>query len=217
MSPDYYLQSKGPANYSCHSVHIDGLLLGTFFITLLLPVALHFSNIIFISIRIILLTVFQRATATLKLFSRLCEIFSEIRQLQPVQQEHIAKLDNLRKQQKDQIAPPLEDFLHQATQQIQLASTTEELKHLEYCQATINEQQLILQHSPTVHLTPVSNIPVTKSDCALLEFINGEDRYMKFINQDLTFLLPSKINQPFKFNDQITNSDKKDIDKRKLV
>ena len=168
-------------------------------------------------IQIISFTVLRRATATLKLFCGLCEIFSEIRQLQPVQHEHIAKENNLRKQLKDQTAPPLEDFLHQAIQQIQFASTAEELKHIEYRQATINQQQLILQHSPTVHLTPVSNIPVAKSDCALLEFINGEDCCMKFINQDLTFLLPSEINQQFKFNDQTTNPHKKDTDKRKLV
>ena len=107
---------------------------------------------------------FQRTTAALQLLCGLYEIFSKICLLRPVQQEHIAEFDNQKKQRKDQTAPPLEDSLQLMTQQIQLASTAEELKHPEYCQATINEEQLILLPSPTVHLTPVSKIPVAKSD-----------------------------------------------------
>ena len=103
------------------------------------------------------------------------------------------------------------------TQQIQLAATAEELKQPDHYQATINKQLQILLPSSSVNLTPVSDIPVAKSDRALLEFINGEDRCTKFINQDLTFLQPSEINHLFRFDERNTNPHQKAQDQRKLV
>ena len=137
MSLDYYFQSRGPAKHPSNTVNIDDVLLGTFFISLLIPIVLHFLDTIYIFIRIISLTVFWRATTTLKVFGGLWEIFSKIHQLQPVQHEYIANSNNLMKLQKNQTAPPSEDFLYQATQHKQLASTAKQLQQIEYCQCHV--------------------------------------------------------------------------------
>ena len=217
MSSDYYSQSKGPASDSNNSIQMDGLLLRIFCIVLLSPVALHFLDTIFSYTRTILLILVWRLTTGLNLLCGLYDIFRKLWWLQPVQQKHTVKFCNKNKPRKDQTAPPSEDFLQLAVQQIQFTSSIEELKHPLQYQATIQEQQLMLLPSPTVQLTPVSTTPVAKSDHALLEFIKGEDHWKKFINQDLTFLQPSQIQQPFKFNDQITNPHKNTVDKRKQI
>ena len=133
------------------------------------------------------------------------------------QQKHTVKLCNKNKQKKNQTVPSPEDTLQLAVEQIQLASTTEALNLPEQCQATIREQQLLLLPPPTVQPIPVSNTPVAKSDRALTEFINSKDHCQKFINQDLTFLQPSQIEQPFKFNEHTTSHHNNTIDKRKQI
>ena len=51
---------------------------------------------------------------------------------------------------------------------------------------------------PNIQITHFCTPPVVKSDCALSEFIPGEDRCTKFINQDWTFLQPSDIPSTFR-------------------
>ena len=139
--------------------------------------------------------------------------------MQPSQQNCTVKLYNKNKRRKDQASPPSEDYLQVAIQQIQLTppSSTEELVHPVQQQATIQVQQQPSLLSPTVQPTPVSTTPVTKHDCALQEFINGEDCCQKFIMQDLTFFQPSQIQRSLKFTDQSTSLHKDTVDKKKLI
>ena len=46
-------------------------------------------------------------------------------------------------------------------------------------------------HVPNISLERLHVPPIVHSDRALTEFIQGEDRCLKFINQDLTFLQES--------------------------
>ena len=43
-------------------------------------------------------------------------------------------------------------------------------------------------HVPNISLERIHTPPVVYNDRALIEFIQGEERYSKFVNQDLTFL-----------------------------
>ena len=52
-------------------------------------------------------------------------------------------------------------------------------------------------HAPNVSLERIYAPPVVHNDCALTEFIQGEEWCLKFINQDLTFLQESHIPSTF--------------------
>ena len=52
-------------------------------------------------------------------------------------------------------------------------------------------------HFPNITQQRINTPPVVHSDCALKEFIQGEERCLKFINQDLTFLQELHIPSTF--------------------
>ena len=52
-------------------------------------------------------------------------------------------------------------------------------------------------HFPNVTQQQINTLPVVHNDHALKEFIQGEERCLKFINQDLTFLQVSHIPSTF--------------------
>ena len=52
-------------------------------------------------------------------------------------------------------------------------------------------------HAPNISLERIQAPPVVHNDYALMEFIQGEERCLKFINQDLTFLQESHIPSTF--------------------
>ena len=52
-------------------------------------------------------------------------------------------------------------------------------------------------HLPTITQQRINIPPVVHNDCALKEFIQGEERCLKFINQDLTFLQDLHIPSTF--------------------
>ena len=52
-------------------------------------------------------------------------------------------------------------------------------------------------HFPNITQERINTPPVVHNDCTLKEFIQGEERCLKFINQDLTFLQESHIPSTF--------------------
>ena len=52
-------------------------------------------------------------------------------------------------------------------------------------------------HFPNVTQERINTPPVAHNDCALKDFIQGEERCLKFINQDLMFLQESHIPSTF--------------------
>ena len=58
-------------------------------------------------------------------------------------------------------------------------------------------EQLLLLHTPNVFIEQTYSPPVICNDRAFTKFIQGEERCLKFINQDLTFLQSSSIPPTF--------------------
>ena len=52
-------------------------------------------------------------------------------------------------------------------------------------------------HVPNVSLERIHSPLVVYNDCPFTEFVNGEERCLKFVNQDLTFLQASHIPSTF--------------------
>ena len=70
------------------------------------------------------------------------------------------------------------------------------LQHFHKTQVFDTEHLLNL-HTPNVSIERTDSPPVICNDQAFIEFINGEERCQKFINQDLTFLQSSEIPSTF--------------------
>ena len=54
-------------------------------------------------------------------------------------------------------------------------------------------EHLLNLHTPNISIERTYSSPVVCNDRAFTEFVNGEERCQKFINQDLTFLQSSDI------------------------
>ena len=102
-----------------------------------------------------------------------------------------------------QISPPLDEFLTEVREQLIIFSSTEQISsiqdiHQECSDSQVFQtEQLLLLHTPNIFIEWTYSPPVICNDRAFTEFVQGEERCLKFINQDLTFLQSSSIFSTF--------------------
>lgn len=215
MSPDYYnLISRGPAKHPNVQPQLDKISYGTFLATLLLPIIIHFSDDICFYLRTISLTTFRGVKTTLRTFYGLCEILVLLRRQQSTEGT-TPKITKPRKY-KTQATPPSDVRLQLAIHQVQLTSTTEPIEDTDFAQATVNIQPPSL-HTATTISTAVSQPPVATSDRAFSEFTKDEERYSKFINQDLTFLQQPHTIQTTDPIEQTSDSQHRNSDQKRQI
>ena len=99
--------------------------------------------------------------------------------------------------------PPLQDeFLTEVREQLIVFSSTEETSLIQDIQqecsdSEVFETELLLLHTPNVFIEWTYSPPVICNDRAFTKFVQREERCLKFINQDLTFLQSSSIPSTF--------------------
>ena len=71
------------------------------------------------------------------------------------------------------------------------------LQDLQQDSQVFDTEHLLNLHTPNVSIERTYSPPVICNDQAFNEFVNGEERCLKFINQDLTFLQSSDIPSTF--------------------
>ena len=102
-----------------------------------------------------------------------------------------------------QISPLLDEFLTEVREQLIIFSSTEQISSLQDIQQESSDsqvfemEQLLLLHTPNIFIGRTYSPLVVCNDCAFTEFVQGEERCLKFINQDLTFLQSSSIPSTF--------------------
>ena len=102
-----------------------------------------------------------------------------------------------------QISPPLDEFLTKVREQLIISSSTEQILSIQDIQQECSDsqvfqtEQLLLLHTPHIFIEWTYSPPVICNDHAFTKFIQGEERCLKFINQDLTFLQSSSILSTF--------------------
>ena len=102
-----------------------------------------------------------------------------------------------------QISPPPEEFLTEVREQLIVFSSTEQTSSIPNIQQESSDslvfetEQLLLLHTPNIFIEWTYTPPVICNDHAFTKFIQGEDRCLKFFNQDLTFLQSSSIPSTF--------------------
>ena len=164
------------------------------------PLFLHFKSQIqqtFVHIRNITKCIHF---STVQLFETLYEWYNlgkELQQLQPCGQQYTQlKTDD----QLIQTSPPYDEYIMEIRQWwiptpfMEQATAFQDLQ--QDFQLTNAESSLDL-HVPNVSLERLHTSPVVHNDQAFTEFIQGEERCLKFINQDLTFLQESHIPSTF--------------------
>ena len=99
--------------------------------------------------------------------------------------------------------PPLDEFLTEIREQLIVFSSTEQASPIQDIQQECSHsqvfetEQLLFLHTPNILIEWTYSPPVICNDGAFTEFIQGEERCLKFINQDLTFLQSSSIPSTF--------------------
>ena len=102
-----------------------------------------------------------------------------------------------------QTSPPLDEFLTYVREQLTIFSSTEQISSIQDIQQECSDsqvfqtEQLLLLHTPNVFIEWTYSQLVICNDCAFTKFVQGEERCLKFINQDLTFLQSSSIPPTF--------------------
>ena len=108
-----------------------------------------------------------------------------------------------------QIPPPLDEFLTKVREQLTIFLSTKQASPIqeiqqECCDSQVFETEQLFLHTPNILIECTYNPPVVYNDRAFTEFIQGKERCLKFISQDLTFLQSSSIPSTFS---NISNTD----------
>ena len=108
-----------------------------------------------------------------------------------------------------QIPPPLDEFITEGREQLTIFLSVEQTPSIqeiqqECCEPQVFEAEQFFSYTPHIFIECPYAPLVVCNDCAFTEFIQGEERCLKFISLDLTFLQSSSI--PSTFNN-ISNTD----------
>ena len=108
-----------------------------------------------------------------------------------------------------QILPLLDEFLTEVREQLTVFPSTEQASPIqeiqqECCDSQVFEMELFFSHTPHIFIECTYAPPVVCNDHTFMEFIQGKERYLKFISQDLTFLQSCSIPSTFS---NISNTD----------
>ena len=124
-------------------------------------------------------------------------LWKELKQVQPQDQHHQqTKTDNL----LVHTSPPPEELLTEVREQLIQPSFMEQILSIQDLQQdsqVFDKEHLLNLHTPNVSIERTYSPPVICNDQAFTEFVNGEEKCQKFINQDLTFLQSSYIPSTF--------------------
>ena len=138
--------------------------------------------------------------STARLFETLYEwynLWKELQQLQPCRQQYTQLNTD---DQLTETSPPYDEYIMEIRQWWIPTLFTEQATAFQDLQQdfqVINAESSLDLHVPNVSLERLHAPPVVHNDGTLTELIQGEERCLKFINQDLTFLQESHIPSTF--------------------
>ena len=203
MSPDYCGNHNGlPELENFGSNIITYCIFWTFISFLILPICAHFKDQIdrfWTSLQLSghFHCIWNYFTQVFHLFIGLYYVIKECRQLNVPYKEMPQHLEV--EQELPETSPPLKEFIRSITEQLILHSSIEdssllqEIPFWEYCELQTLDEELPILYPLDIQSARSCTPPVVIHNQALAEFIAGEDRCLKFINQDLTLLQPSVI------------------------
>ena len=95
----------------------------------------------------------------------------------------------------------MDELLTEVKKQLTILPSVEQtspiLEIQQKCNSQVFETEQLFLHTPNVLIEQIHAPPVICSNHTFTEFVQGEERCLKFINQDLTFLQSSSIPSTF--------------------
>ena len=224
-TPDYYSIFNGLADtqYSEDSL-ITHCLASGFILICALPLVTYFKDSILQTFSCIGDSTHRICLSVTYIFNTLYALYiiwKELKLLQP-QDQHLQQLktskpliqisplpDEFLTEVREQLiiqiqtSPPIDEYLTKVREQLIIPSFTEQIPSIQDLQQESSDSQvfetehLLLLHTPNISLEQTYSPPVICNDRAFTGFVQGEERCLKFINQDLTFLQSSNIPSTF--------------------
>ena len=203
-SLDYYSISNSPAaTQHSEDPFITYCLTSSFILLCVLLLDMYFKDSILQTFSCIEDSLHHISSYIAYIFNTLSglhTIWKELKQLQPQ--------DQCFQQPKTskpliQISPLLDEFLTKVREQLIIFSSTEQTSSIQDIQQECSDSQVfqteqsLLLHTPNIFIEWTYSLPVICNDHAFTKFVQGEERCLKFINQDLTFLQSSSIPSTF--------------------
>ena len=199
LSPDYYNNHNGPTttqhseDYSLLMSHylLFYLLFLMFCVFLLFT---YFNDCIFWTLLHILDNIQCIRLYTTHIFNtlfRLYTILEELRQLQihedQFQQPGTQKI-------LTQIPPPLDEFITEVREQLTIFPSVEQTPSIqeiqqECCEPQVFEAEQFFSYTPDIFIECTYAPLVVCNDCTFTEFVQDEERCLKFISQDFSTIL----------------------------
>ena len=197
-SPDYFI---GLANTQYpEDLFITYCLVSCFLLLCVLPLITYFKSSIwqtFVCIKDIIKCTYFCIVYIFETSYGLYILWKELKQLQPKDQHHQqTETDNL----LVKTSPPPEELFIEVRKELIQPSFMEQIpsiKDLQQDSQVFDTEHLLNLHTPNISIERTYSPLVICNDRAFTEFVNGEERCQKFINQDLTFLQASDILSTF--------------------
>ena len=180
--------SNGPVNTASS---ITSYLASCFILLCVTPFFLYFQPGLQQIFGYIVDTTIHTYFSTAQIYGTLHEwynLWEELRQLQPSGQWHTQKNTNY---QLIQTLPPHDEYITEIRQQWIPTPFKDQITVFQDLQQDLQVSNVELSldlHVPNISLERIYTPPAVHNDHALTEFIQDEERCLKFINQDLTFL-----------------------------
>ena len=203
-SPDYYSISNGLAiTQHSEDSFITYCLTSSFILLCVFPLVTYFKDSILQSFLCIRDSIYRISLYVVYIFNTLYGLYTiwkELKQLQP-QEQHFQQPKTSKL--LVQISPPPDEYLTEVREQLTIFSSTEQISSIQDIQQECGDsqvfqtEQLLLLHTPNIFIKWTYSPLVVCNDRAFTKFVQGEQRCLKFINQDLTFLQSSSIPPTF--------------------
>ena len=209
-SPDYYNDYNGLATTQCsEDFLITYCLTLTFIAFCAFPLFMYFKDGIFWTLLHTVDSINHITLYTADIFNTLFGLYTILNELWQ-QQPHDQQFQQPRTQKAlTHILPPLDEFLTEVREQLTIFPSTEQASPIqeikqECCDSQVFKMEQFFLH--TIHIfIECTYVPlVVCNDRTFMEFIQGKERCLKFISQDLTFLQSSSISSTFS---NISNTD----------
>ena len=210
LSPDYYNNHNSPATTQCsEDFLITYCLILTSIMFCAFPLFTFFKDSIFWTLLCILDNIQCIGLYTVYIFNTLFGLYTILNEFQQLKiyDDQFQKPGTQKVLNK--IPPPLAEFITEVREQLTIFPSVEWTPPIqdiqqECCKSQVFEAEQFFSYTSHVYIECTYAPPVVYNDHAFMEFVQGEERCLKFISQDLTFLQSSSI--PFTFSN-ISNTD----------
>ena len=197
LSPDYYSDYNGPAATQCSKDFlITYCLTLTFIVFGAFLLFTYFKDSILWTLLCTGDNIHCITLYSTHIFNTLFELYTILNELSQLQCHYKQFQQPGTQKVLTQIPPPLEEFITEVREQLTVSPSAEKTSPIqeiqqEYCDSQVFQAEQFFLHTPHIFIERTYVPPAVCNDRAFTEFIQGEERCLKFISQDFTFLQSS--------------------------